>query len=301
MYGNTLFRNGGSGVELVQPPGYCAVEKNIGFENEEWGLKVEASGVGQVACNDWFGNGLGSVSGVAVGASDLSVDPLFCNADSADVGLLSASPLVNASGCGQIGALGVGCGITATVIQRFTAERVTAGIQVVWQVAESATASEVWVERSEAMEGGAWARPLTERSIDNQVVVELDRSAASDRAYRYRLMALEGNEVTVIGPPIIVEGQARLDSRLVEMGPNPGGGPVRIAFALQHSGTIEVDVFDIQGRSVASLARGTWPAGTHELEWNGRTRGWNPAPAGVYVVRYVYPGGQDKRAIVRVR
>ena len=300
VMGNTIFMNGGSGISVTRSAFVVGVDRNIGFANRRWGLAAAAGSIVELRCNDWFRNG-GTVTGVPMDSTDLNVDPLFCNVDSADVRLDSASLLADAPGCGQIGALGVGCGKTATLVQHFTAGRVTGGIRVVWQVAEGATASEIWLERSEAMEGATWMRPLTERSVDNQAVVELDRSAVPDRAYWYRLVALERNEVTVIGPPIVVEGQTRLEFRLVEVGPNPGDGPVRIAFALQYGATIEIDVFDVQGRRVASPGEGMWLPGTHEVVWDGRTRGGEPAPTGVYVVCYAYPGGRDRRAIVRVR
>lgn len=299
--GNTLFGNGGSGVELIQPLGLPVVERNIGYKNREWGLKATAGAAIDLVCNDWFSNGLGAVMGVADGSTDLGVDPLFCNADSADVRLDSLSPVLDVGGCGQIGALGVGCGVTATVVQRFTAGRESEGIRVVWEVADGATASEIWLERSEARSGQVWIRPRTERLMDSRAMVELDRSALSDRRYWYRLVALEGNSATVIGSPIGVGAQARLDSRLVGVSPNPGGGPVRIAFALDHAGAIEVGVYDLQGRKIASPGRGVWPAGSHEVVWDGRTRNGQSAPAGMYVVRYLYPGGKDRRGIVRIR
>jgi parallel beta helix pectate lyase-like protein/flagellar hook capping protein FlgD len=300
---NTVFGNGGSGIALnQQSPNIAIIEKNIVFGNGEWGATVWPGTVVQSRCNDWYGNRLGAVMGVAADSMDLSVDPLFCGADSADVRLNSSSPLLADSvACGQIGALGVGCGVTPTLVQRFTAGRVSGGIRVVWEVAEGATASEIWLERSEASSGEGWVRPTTERTLENRSVTELDRSAVDDRAYWYRLMALEGSNTGVIGAPIHVEAQARLESRLVEIGPNPGSGPVRIAFALKHAAAIEIDVFDVQGRKVAAPGSGMWAAGTHELVWDGRTRSGQPAPAGLYVIRYLYPGGQDRRGIVRIR
>src|SRR5437867_1732127 len=151
------------------------------------------------------------------------------------------------------------------------------------------------------MEGPAWIRPLTERSVEGLAVVELDRSAASDVRYWYRLVALEGDHAVVIGPPIVVEGEAHPEFRLLEVGPNPGSGPVRIGFALKQAAAIEIDVFDVQGRRVAPLVRGVWAAGTQVVEWDGRTRNGEAAPAGLYLLRYSYPGGQDRRAIVRMR
>ena len=170
-----------------------------------------------------------------------------------------------------------------------------------WEVAEGATASEIWLERSDAMEGGAWIRPLTERSFENRAVVELDRSADPHRTYWYRLVALEGRDPVVIGAAVLVEAQAGSEFRLMEVGPNPGDGPVRIVFALEHAAAVEIGVFDVQGRKVASPGGGTWPAGTHVVEWDGRTGNGESAPAGSYVVRYLYPGGRDRRAIVRIR
>lgn len=274
---------------------------NIGYGNGRYGISWLRVDAATMVCNDWFGNRLGSVEGRPPSSNDLSVDPQFCDADGGDFRLNSLSSLVDWPSCGQVGALGVGCGVTATLVERFTATRASDGIRVNWEVAEGATASEIWLERSEEMEGGAWIRPPTDRSFENRGVAELDRSALADRSYWYRLVALEVNDATVIGSPIVVEAQARLDSRLVEVGPSPSGGPVRIAFALNHAAAIEVDVFDLQGRKVASLGRGVWPAGTHEVVWDGRTRNGQSAPAGMYVVRYLYPGGQDRRGIVRIR
>jgi len=273
---------------------------NIGYANAGHGINWLRADAAVIGCNDWFGNVAGDVQGRPPSTEDVALEPQFCDRDSGDFRLDSSSPLADTAGCGQIGALGVGCGVTATVIQRFTAERVNDGIRIVWEVAEGATASDVWLERSEGGSGPQWMRPLTERSFENRAIVELDQDADADRAYWYRLVARERSEDTVLGPPILVEAQARLEFRLARVGPSPGSGPVKIAFALKHSAAIEIDVFDVQGRRVASPGRGVWPAGTHAVEWNGVTRNGDTAPAGFYLVRYLYPGGQDRRRLVRV-
>jgi hypothetical protein len=222
--------------------------------------------------------------------------------DSADVRLNSASPLLaDTATCGWIGALGLGCGETPTLLQRFTAARVAGGVRVVWEVAPGATASAIWVERAEGVNGQAWTRPVMERSADGGSVVELDRTALPDHTYRYRLVAIDGGKLLVLDPGILVEAQARIAFGLVEVGPSPGGGPVRIAFTLAHNAEIEIDVYDVQGRRVASPVRGDWPAGAQVVTWDGRAQNGQQAPAGLYLVRYRYPGGQDRRGVVRVR
>jgi len=297
---NTVFRNVGCGIEMIDHySGSITVESNIGFENQAWGFAIPAQYIATLGCNDWFGNGLGSVSGVAEHPTDLNVDPLFCNVDSADVRLSSSSPLLGVPGCGPIGALGVGCGVTATLLRRFAAERVQDGIRVLWEVADGATASEVWLERSEGGIAGVWSRTVTERSNDAGAIAELDRSASVDRAYSYRLMAQEGQEAVILGQPVLVEAAPKPIFALTQVAPNPARGPLRIEFSLGSAAAIEIELFDVQGRSVASLGSGLWPAGNHVLEWDGLMRGGAVAPAGLYLVRYRYPGGQDIRRLVR--
>jgi parallel beta helix pectate lyase-like protein/flagellar hook capping protein FlgD len=300
--GNTLLKNGASGIVVGGAPGYpMTIRANIGVGNAGWGLVVAGGEYFEGGCNDWFGNGLGAISGGQLDSTDAAVDPLFCNVDSADVRLDSRSPLLAAAACGEIGALGVGCGATATLVQRFAAGWVSDGVRVVWQVATGATASGIWVERAEGLNGQAWTQPVMERSIEGATVVELDRSALAGQTYRYRLVARDGGVVTILDPGIVVEAQMRLSFALGQVGPSPSAGPLRIAFTLAHNAEIEIDVYDVQGRRVASPARGEWPAGAQVVQWDGRARDGQLAAAGLYMIRYRYPGGQDRRGIVRVR
>jgi subtilisin family serine protease len=67
------------------------------------------------SCNDVYGNTSPEFSGVddpTGTGGNISLDPLFCNAGLGDYGLTSGSPCLaeNSGGCGQIGALGLGCG-----------------------------------------------------------------------------------------------------------------------------------------------------------------------------------------------
>jgi len=85
--------------------------------------------------------------------------------------------------------------------------------------------------------------------------------------------------------------------RLGRVGPSPARGTVRIEFELARDAAIQVDVFDVLGRLVASPARGVWPAGLHAVGWNDASAGLRVA-AGVYLVRYRYPGGEARRRVL---
>ena len=132
-------------------------------------------------------------------------------------------------------------------------------------------------------------------------MIELDGSALPDRAYRYRLVAIDDGRLLVLDAGILVPAGSRLAFGLGEIGPSPGNGPLSIGFTLAHQAAIRIDVFDVLGRRIATPTQGMWPAGTQAAAWNGLTGNGMPVPAGMYLIRYAYPGGQDRRSIMRLR
>jgi len=77
--------------------------------------------------------------------------------------------------------------------------------------------------------------------------------------------------------------------------PSPSTGPVTIEYELARDAAIQVDILDVQGRLVASPAHGPQGAGRHGVVWPGMVHG------GFYLVRYRYPGGEDRRRLVLTR
>jgi hypothetical protein len=66
-------------------------------------------------CNVFWENPDGDVEDFSMGPNDRIVDPLFCDPEAHDFTLQAGSPCLpeNSGICGQIGALGLGCGATA--------------------------------------------------------------------------------------------------------------------------------------------------------------------------------------------
>lgn len=67
--------------------------------------------------------------------------------------------------------------------------------------------------------------------------------------------------------------------------PNPTTSRSNISFGLPRDADVELGVYDITGRAVASLARGVLPAGNYSRAWDGRASNGSKAPAGVYFYR----------------
>lgn len=113
--GNTLFFNRGSGIEVRGP---ASVYNNIGYGNGHYGLASVGADPPSLGCNDWAANVLGATRGVTPDPTDLFLEPMFCDLPHDDARLSAGSPLLDAPGCGLIGALGQGCAEPAAVTGR---------------------------------------------------------------------------------------------------------------------------------------------------------------------------------------
>ena len=69
--------------------------------------------------------------------------------------------------------------------------------------------------------------------------------------------------------------------------PNPFSRISTIRFDLPRESGVRIDVLDLQGRAVATLADQVLPAGQHVVTWDRRTRDGQLLPAGVYFCRMV--------------
>jgi hypothetical protein len=119
------------------------------------------------------------------------------------------------------------------------------------------------------------------------------RLASSSPLVDWRLCGLIGAlDIGCAAPAIPPPATAGF--ALEALHPNPFPDRVGIDFTLARTAEIRIDVFDIQGRLLTTPAKGAWPAGSHAVEWSAGS-------AGIYLVRYRYPGGEDRRRIVRIR
>jgi subtilisin family serine protease len=75
--------------------------------------------------------------------------------------------------------------------------------------------------------------------------------------------------------------------------PNPTSGPIQLEFSLPREADVDLSVFDLQGRKVATLASGTRAAGRYQATWNPVQ-----VHSGLYLVRYQGPGFNTTRRVV---
>ena len=83
--------------------------------------------------------------------------------------------------------------------------------------------------------------------------------------------------------------------------PNPFMEEVHFRIGLPEAGAVRVNVFDIQGRQVASLVEQTLASGYHQFSWNGSGISGATLPAGVYFLRVTGDTFMETKKVVRVR
>jgi hypothetical protein len=83
--------------------------------------------------------------------------------------------------------------------------------------------------------------------------------------------------------------------------PNPFTGRTTLSFALARGGAVELAVFGVDGRKVATLVREAREAGQYQVSWDGRDGSGQTAPPGMYYARLVTPQGRFTRTLVLMK
>lgn len=83
--------------------------------------------------------------------------------------------------------------------------------------------------------------------------------------------------------------------------PNPTGSWSRLSFDLTRPIAMSVSVYDVRGRLVRQLLRGTVPLGPHTLAWDGRDEQGRSVAAGIYHYRIQAGEYADTKRVVILR
>jgi len=108
------------------------------------------------------------------------------------------------------------------------------------------------------------------------------------------LLAADDHDVTGVlcsYPPTAVAGLAPAGGVALRAAwPNPFAATTTLAYALARDARVRLEVVDVSGRRVRTLADGIEAAGAHATTWDGRTERGDVASPGVYMVRLAAAG-----------
>jgi hypothetical protein len=80
--------------------------------------------------------------------------------------------------------------------------------------------------------------------------------------------------------------------------PNPARSVAHLGFALPRAASLGLEIHDLQGRRVRTLAGGRLAAGRYALAWDLRDDAGRPVAPGVYLARLSGETGERTRRIV---
>ncbi len=106
-----------------------------------------------------------------------------------------------------------------------------------------------------------------------------------------------------VAPPFVRDERSDDEQelpRILAASPNPTRDATEIRFTLPASGRAGVDVFDVAGRVVRSLADGPRESGEHSVHWDGANDAGESVGAGVYFVRLQTKAGTSVRKMTRL-
>jgi hypothetical protein len=132
-----------------------------------------------------------------------------------------------------------------------------------------------------------------------------DYEALPGQTYLYRFdLALPGGRYESFGPyAVTIPREQPLSARIA---PNPGRGPATISVTLAGRPydppvDVEVALFDVQGRALATLHRGPLARGTTAFQWNGRDGDGRALGSGLYFLRLRSAAGSFTARVIRTR
>lgn len=98
--------------------------------------------------------------------------------------------------------------------------------------------------------------------------------------------AAEHEDIEVrVRPCLVVIQEADEPFGISGIFPNPFNPQANILFTVDRQEMVDVGVFDISGRRVATLLRETLEPGLHRVLWDGKVSNGSPAATGVYFLR----------------
>ncbi len=185
-------------------------------------------------------------------------------------------------------------------VSDLSAEPVAGGVRLRWLVNDARGVSALRVYRSgedgaEAPLGDADIVPTRDGSFEY-----LDATAEAGQGYSYRLQVRGAAGTQWLGP-VTVHVHARVSTLAWRAaGPNPFARGTSLTLAVPRAAEGAVQIYDVQGKAVRTLAEGRFEPGERMIDWDGRDSAGNSAVPGIYFVSAQVGGESVRMRVARV-
>ncbi len=100
---------------------------------------------------------------------------------------------------------------------------------------------------------------------------------------------------------VVPEREAPKAPLLAPATPNPFATGTTLGFSLAQAGAVELAVYSVDGRRVATLVNGSLEAGFHQATWDGTDARGRSVRSGMYYARLSCAEGRSTRALALIR
>jgi len=135
-----------------------------------------------------------------------------------------------------------------------------------------------------------------------------DDTALNEEEYIYYVSAVYSHINEIASELVTVQPVSADDEVVVPLVtgldgnyPNPFNPETAIRFTLAREGAVMVDIYNVRGQKVRSLAGGMYEAGVHNVVWNGRDDNGRSVGNGVYFYRMVADEYRGVRKMVLLK
>jgi hypothetical protein len=143
-----------------------------------------------------------------------------------------------------------------------------------------------------------WLPPLAAGTYDLRVAVDtLGAVVETDESNNGDTRTL----VVVSGPGVVDTPKLPRVLALSEATPNPAARDVAFTLDLPHAASVQLAIFDVQGREVWRASPRSYSAGSFPLTWSGRGAFGGRAGTGLYFARVRVAGREFIRRVAIVR
>jgi len=163
------------------------------------------------------------------------------------------------------------------------------------------TGGEFAITQQMTLDIQVWGGPV--QHVDSGVVPVTTPFPKIHVACALHAFACRDSVLLVDGAPIATADAppARRIPGIASVQPNPFVTGATIVADFDRPGAVDVSVFDLSGARVRTLAQLELAgAGRRVWSWDGRRDDGRKAGAGVYWVRVAWPGGADRRRVVKL-
>jgi hypothetical protein len=150
--------------------------------------------------------------------------------------------------------------------------------------------------------GGAYEWEQTALALGYDLpTFDFNDFAFSDVAAHVSHLALDSAGITFEAPTTDVADGVASTPAILGCRPNPFNPSTTVRFGLAAEADVDLSIYTLGGRRVATLVDGRMPAGERDVPWRAVDAAGRPLPGGVYFVRLTADGASDARKLVLLK